>query len=77
MLGEEGWAKMFPDSSEGQRITWSKYRKDTFDFLKRSQNGDGSWSGSGSWGHIGAVYSTSMALTMMQLDKGVLPIFQR
>jgi hypothetical protein len=77
MLGEEGWAKMFPDSSEGQRITWSKYRKDTFDFLKRSQNGDGSWSGSGSWGHIGPVYCTSMALTMMQLDKGVLPLFQR
>jgi hypothetical protein len=77
MLGDEGWAKMFPDSRESDRITWTKYRKDTFDFLKRNQNGDGSWSGSGMWGHIGPVYATSMALTMMQLDKGVLPLFQR
>jgi hypothetical protein len=77
MLGEEGWAKLFPDSTESARLTWSKYRKDTFDFLKRAQGSDGSWSGSGMWGHIGPVYASSMALTMMQLDKGVLPIFQR
>ena len=77
LLGDDGWAKLFPESSSGDRITWSKYRKDTCDFLRQSQNSDGSWSGTGMWGQIGAVYSTSMALTILQLDKATLPIYQR
>jgi hypothetical protein len=77
MLGDNGYAKMFPQSRESERLTWSKYRKAMFDSLTKQQSSDGSWSGSGSWGHIGPVYASSMALTIMQLDKGTLPIFQR
>jgi hypothetical protein len=76
-LGEEGWAKHFPDSAARDQMTWSKYRKTAFDFLVSSQSADGSWAGSGSWGHIGPVYSTAMSLTIMQLDKAVLPLYQR
>jgi hypothetical protein len=77
MLGDGGYVKLFPQSRESERLTWSKYRKSMFDNLIKLQSSDGSWSGSGSWGHIGPVYSSSMALTIMQLDKATLPIFQR
>ncbi len=77
MLGDNGWAKLFPDSAPADRITWTKYREKTFDFLAKSQGGDGSWTNSGSWGYIGPVYATAMSLTIMQLDKATLPIYQR
>jgi len=77
MLGDEGYGKLFPDARQGERLTWDKYKKGTFDSLVHLQSADGSWSGTGSWGHIGPVYASSMALTILQLDKGTLPIFQR
>ncbi len=73
VLGDEGWAKMFPESREGDRLTWTKYRKSTFDNLIRSQGGDGSWSG----GHVGPVFITAVHLTILQLDNATLPIYQR
>src|SRR5262249_28909615 len=76
-LGEDGYARLFPESKEGERLTWSKYRKTTFESLVKSQNSDGSWAGTGSWGYIGPIYSTSIYLTILQLDKGTLPIYQR
>jgi hypothetical protein len=72
-LGNEGYQKLFPDSREGDRLTWSKYRKAMFDQLVRSQNADGSWSG----GYIGPVFTTAVHLTILQLEKGTLPIYQR
>ena len=77
ILGDQGYAKLFPDSRESERLTWSKYRKEAYDYLKSNQNSDGSWSGSGNWGHIGPVYATAIALTILQLDNGTLPIYQR
>jgi hypothetical protein len=73
MLGEDGYAKMFPESRESDRIRWSTYRKSTFDNLVRTQGSDGSWSG----GHVGPVFITAIHLCIMQLDNGVLPIYQR
>lgn len=73
MLGDDGWAKLFPDDPPDAQMTWSKYRKDTFDFLKRTQQSDGSWTG----GHVGPVFITAVHLTMLQLDKAALPIYQR
>ena len=72
-LGEEGYAKLFPDSREGERLTWSKYRKVMFDHLVRMQSGDGSWNG----GYIGPIFATTAYLTLLQLDNGTLPIYQR
>lgn len=73
LLGEKGYGKLFPESREDDRLTWPKYRKAMFDSLTRSQNGDGSWNS----GNIGAVYSTAVNLTILQLDNGTLPIYQR
>ena len=72
-MGEDGYAKLFPDSKPDQRLTWSRYRKEFFEFLANKQNPDGSWTGT----PIGQVYTTCMYLTVLQLDKGALPIYQR
>jgi hypothetical protein len=73
MLGENGWAKLFPESREADRLTWTKYKKAVFDNLKNSQSADGSWNG----GHVGPVFITAVHLTILQLDKATLPIYQR
>jgi hypothetical protein len=73
MLGEDGWEKLFPSTPEADRITWKKYRKSTFDNLVRAQQADGSWPGV----QAGPVFSTAVFLSIMQLDNGVLPLYQR
>jgi hypothetical protein len=72
-LGEDGYARLFPDSKPADRLTWSKYRKAFFDFLAERQNADGSWTGCA----IGPVYTACCYLTILQLDHGTLPIYQR
>ena len=72
-LGEDGYARLFPDSRPEERLTWSKYRKVFFEYLAKNQNEDGSWSGCA----IGPVYTASCYLTILQLDHGALPIYQR
>jgi hypothetical protein len=73
LLGEDGYAKLFPDSRESERLTWSAYRKTTFENLLRTQQSDGSWTG----GHVGPVFITAIHLSIMQLDNAVLPLYQR
>jgi hypothetical protein len=73
MLGDDGYAKLFPNSRESERLTWSKYRKTMFDHLARTQSSDGSWNG----GYIGQIFATTAYLTILQLDNGTLPIYQR
>jgi squalene cyclase len=72
-LGEDGYVRLFPESKPEERLTWSKYRKEFFEFLANKQNKDGSWTGT----PIGQVYTTSCYLTILQLDNGALPIYQR
>jgi hypothetical protein len=76
VMGDTGYAKLFPKSAESDRITWSKYRKDMFKFLKESQNKNGSWNRGGGWS-VGPIYSSAVYLTILQLDKNTLPIYQR
>jgi squalene cyclase len=73
MLGEDGWAKLFPGTPEADQIKWSSYRERTFDSLVSSQQADGSWPGQ----YAGPVFSTSIYLSIMQLDNAVLPLYQR
>ena len=73
MPDDGGFAKLFPDSAESQRLAWDKYRKIMFEHLARTQSGDGSWNG----GYIGQIFATTAYLTILQLDKGTLPIYQR
>lgn len=72
-LGEDRHAKLRPDLAPEETLRWSKYRDIVFPYLANRQNQDGSWS----QGYIGPVYTTSLHLLIMQLDKGHLPIFQR
>jgi hypothetical protein len=76
VLGDGGWEKLFGPTPPGDRLTWTKYRNTLCDQLLQIQNQDGSWSSGGGFS-VGPVYSTAMYLTIMQLDKGVLPIYQR
>ncbi len=73
MLGDDGYAKLFPGSKEADRLSWKKYRESTFDFLKQTQSGEGYWTGS----HVGPVFATACYLTILQLDNAALPIYQR
>jgi len=76
ILGDDGWEKMFGPTAPDQRLTWTVYRNGMCDQLKSSQSGDGSWASGGGFS-VGAVYSTAIYLTILQLDKGALPIYQR
>jgi hypothetical protein len=74
VLGDEGYAKLFPeDKNTKDHLNWSKYRKEMHKFLLGSQAGDGSWGG----GYIGSHFATCIYLTILQLDLGTLPIYQR
>jgi len=76
VLGDNGWEKLYGPTAEADRLTWTKYRNTVCDQLLQMQNQDGSWSAGGGFS-VGPVYSTAMYLAIMQLDKWVLPIYQR
>jgi len=77
VLGDDGWDKLYPGSKGDDRLSWSKYKKATFAFLVKGQNADGSWTSSNNWGFIGPIYASAVALTILQLEKGTLPIYQK
>jgi len=52
---------------------WDKYFKEISAELMRTQTASGSWTE----GHVGPVYVTAINATILQLDKGFLPIYQR
>ena len=49
------------------------YIRDIGAQLLRTQGADGAWVE----GHVGPVYTTAINATILQLDKGYLPIYQR
>ncbi len=53
--------------------SWEAYRDKVFPRLVSEAGGDGSWNQS----YIGAVFTTAVNLTILQLPKGALPIYQR
>jgi len=71
VLGDDGYAKLFP--GEKDPIKWSAFRRVMFDYLKSNQSADGSWR----LGNFGPVYATAVNLTILQLEDGLLPIYQR
>lgn len=52
---------------------WEDYRNKIYSRLVREAAGNGAWNE----GYIGTVYTTAINLTILQLPKGVLPIYQR
>ena len=63
----------FPGSDKNERLTWNRYRDQMCDHLVKTQNADGSWTS----GHIGTIFTTAVNMTILQLDKGTLPFYQR
>jgi len=53
--------------------SWQEYREKLFERLLTEASPDGSWN----QGSVGEVYTTSINLTILQLEKGMLPIYQR
>lgn len=52
---------------------WEEYRDKIYERILSEVNADGYWD----QGYIGPVYTTAINLTILQLEKGVLPIYQR
>jgi len=52
---------------------WATYYRDIAAQLRSHQVGDGSWNGDG----VGTTYGTAIALTILQLPYGYVPIYQR
>jgi hypothetical protein len=53
--------------------TWEEYRNAVYTKLLSEAAPDGSWN----QGYIGQVYTTAINLTILQLENGALPIYQR
>jgi len=73
VLGDDRYGDLFPTEPKANWLTWGSYRDAMFDYLKSQQNADGSWTS----GYIGTVFSTAVNLTILQLEKGILPIYHR
>jgi hypothetical protein len=72
-LGNNGYKRLFPNTKEGEGVTWSKYKKAFFESIRTSQRSEGYWEG----GHVGPPFITSIYLCILQLDNGALPFYQR
>jgi len=74
VLGDDRYGEMFPKEDKASWLTWSKYKEVMFPYIIDQQD-----KSSGAWttGYIGPVFSTSVNLTILQLEKGILPIYQR
>ncbi|MBY0461195.1 MAG: terpene cyclase/mutase family protein [Gemmataceae bacterium] len=79
-LGDDKYAEMFKDAdwfktdAKEKHLTWSRFKDVYFPQILDSQDkNNGSWNG----GYIGPVYITSINLCLLQLEKGILPIYQK
>jgi len=72
-LGNDGHKKIDPNAGEADLVRWDAYRKTLFASLKDLQAADGSWPDS----TVGPVYSTALALTILQLENEIVPFFAR
>jgi hypothetical protein len=74
VLGDERYGDMFPTEDKKTWLTWSKYREAMYPYILDQQDKtSGSWSG----GYVGPIFATATNLTILQLEKGILPIYQR
>jgi hypothetical protein len=73
-LGDDKYGEMFPNEAKESWLTWSKFKEAHFPSILDNQD---KTSGGWSQGYIGPVFTTSVNLTLLQLDKGILPIYQR
>jgi len=72
-LGDNRWGELFPDEPRETWLTWGRYKEQMYPYIVQAQGQDGSWQS----GFVGNVFSTAVNLTVLQLEKGILPIYQR
>ncbi len=74
-LGDERYGEMFPDQKEKDKwLSWARFKDCYFpQILDNQEKNSGAWTAGG----IGPVYTTSINLCLLQLEKGILPIYQR
>jgi len=74
-LGDDRYGELFPNQREKDKwLTWSRFKDVYFaQILENQDKTSGAWEQSS----IGPVYATSINLCLLQLDKGILPIYQR
>ncbi|MBA4191529.1 MAG: hypothetical protein C0467_26415 [Planctomycetaceae bacterium] len=73
VLGDDKYGVMFPKEDKADWLTWSKFKAAMYPYLVEQQDKTGMWSS----GFVGPVFSTAVNLAILQLDKAVLPIYQR
>ena len=74
VLGEDRYGDLFPNEDKNNWMTWSKYREAMYPYILDQQDKNaGNWTG----GYVGPVFATATNLTILQLEKGILPIYQR
>ncbi len=77
VLGDDRYQKVIdPEAKKENSILWSEYKKFMFAHFMSTQGSDGGWNAGGSWG-VGPIFATSTALTIMQLEKNILPFYHR
>ena len=54
-------------------MTTRNIMRDVSEDILRKQSADGSWKE----GHVGPVYTTALNVTILLMDNGYLPIYQR
>ncbi|MCI0704544.1 MAG: terpene cyclase/mutase family protein [Planctomycetia bacterium] len=79
-LGDDKYAEMFKNEDwfknepKEKWLTWSRFKNVYFEQILANQDKTtGGWTG----GYIGPVFATGVNLTILQLDKGILPIYQK
>ena len=76
-LGDDRYAMLFPGEAKDTHLTWTKFKEALFPVILESQDkATGAWTGSGAYG-LGPTFVTAINLCILQLDKGILPIYQR
>ena len=76
-LGDDRYGMLFPKEPKESWLTWTKYKEAMYPHLLETQDkAGGGWTGGGAYG-IGPSFVTAINLTILQLDKGILSIYQR
>jgi len=74
VLGDDKYGALFPKEDKADWLTWSKYKEAMYPYLVEKQDKKtGEWNS----GYVGPVFATAVNLAILQLDKAVLPIYQR
>lgn len=76
-LGDDRYAQLFPGEPKETHLTWTKFKDSLFPVILETQDkSSGGWTGAGSWS-MGSTFVTAINVCILQLEKGILPIYQR